>query len=122
MGLDCILLSKRADPWLRWRHVAVCAAEMLKEEKIMKKMIWAGPPSTVTALGAAVGAQAQTSVPFALDWKFEGPSAAYFAAIDNGHFAAGGLDVEISAGSGSLDAIPKVATGAFPMGFTTSTR
>ena len=83
----------------------------------MKKMIWAGLLSTVTALGAAVGAQAQTSVPFALDWKFEGPSAAYFAAIDNGHFAAGGLNVEISAGSGSLDAIPKVATGAFPMGF-----
>ena len=25
---------------------------------------------------AATGAQAQTKVPFALDWKFEGPSAA----------------------------------------------
>jgi len=56
-------------------------------------------------------------VPFALDWKFEGPSAAYFAAIDNGHFAEAGLSVEISAGQGSLDAIPKVATGAFPLGF-----
>ena len=62
-------------------------------------------------------AHAQTKTPFALDWKFEGPSAAYFAAIDNGHFAAEGLDVEISAGQGSLDAIPKVATGAFPFGF-----
>lgn len=60
---------------------------------------------------------AQTKTPFALDWKFEGPSAAYFAAIDNGHFAAEGLDVEISPGQGSLDAIPKVATGAFPFGF-----
>ena len=58
-----------------------------------------------------------TAVPFALDWKFEGPSAAYFAAIDNGHFAEAGLSVEVSAGQGSLDAIPKVATGAFPMGF-----
>ncbi|MEM9797715.1 MAG: ABC transporter substrate-binding protein [Pseudomonadota bacterium] len=58
-----------------------------------------------------------TEVPFALDWKFEGPSAAYFAAIDNGHFEAAGLSVEISAGQGSLDAIPKVATGAFPVGF-----
>lgn len=58
-----------------------------------------------------------TKVSFALDWKFEGPSAAYFAAIDNGHFAAEGLDVEISAGQGSRDAIPKVATGAFPIGF-----
>ena len=28
-----------------------------------------------------------------------------------------GLNVEISAGQGSLDAIPKVATGAFPVGF-----
>ncbi|UWQ18926.1 ABC transporter substrate-binding protein [Jannaschia sp. M317] len=58
-----------------------------------------------------------TAVPFALDWKFEGPSAAYFAAIDNGHFEAEGLSVEVSAGQGSLDAIPKVATGAFPLGF-----
>ena len=67
------------------------------------------------ALGGA--ALAETKVPFALDWKFEGPSAPYFAAIDNGHFGAADLDVEISAGQGSLDAIPKVATGAFPVGF-----
>ena len=57
------------------------------------------------------------AVPFALDWKFEGPAAPYFAAIDNGHFGENGLSVEITAGSGSLDAIPKVATGAFPVGF-----
>ena len=70
-------------------------------------------------LGGAVAssAAAETNVPFALDWKFEGPSAAYFAAIDNGHFKAEGLSVEVSAGKGSLDAIPKVATGAFPIGF-----
>lgn len=71
-----------------------------------------------TAVAVMAGAAlADTKVPFALDWKFEGPSAPYFAAIDNGHFKAAGLDVEISAGSGSLDAIPKVATGAFPIGF-----
>ncbi len=73
--------------------------------------------SLVFAAGVATAAGAQTKVPFALDWKFEGPSAAYFAAIDNGHFGAEGLDVEVSAGKGSLDAIPKVATGAFPVGF-----
>ena len=66
---------------------------------------------------SAVAAQAETKIPFALDWKFEGPSAPYFAAIDNGYFGEAGLDVEITAGSGSLDAIPKVATGAFPIGF-----
>ena len=62
-------------------------------------------------------ANADTTVPFTLDWKFEGPAAPYFAAIDNGHFASAGLNVEISSGKGSLDAIPKVATGAFPIGF-----
>lgn len=69
------------------------------------------------AVAALTHAAADTKLSFALDWKFEGPSAAYFAAIDNGHFKAEGLDVEISAGKGSLDAIPKVATGAFPVGF-----
>ena len=58
-----------------------------------------------------------TQMNFALDWKFEGPAAPYFAAIDNGHFEANGISTEIAAGQGSLDAIPKVATGAFPIGF-----
>ncbi len=70
-------------------------------------------------IGAVLAAplQAQTPLPFTLDWRFEGPAAPYFLAIDNGHFAAEGLAVEISPGQGSLDAIPKVATGAFPIGF-----
>lgn len=75
----------------------------------------------LTALAAglmlAAPAWAETAVPFALDWKFEGPAAPYFVAIDKGFFADKDLTVEISAGSGSLDAIPKVATGAFPVGF-----
>lgn len=71
-----------------------------------------------TALFLSVGmAGAQTPVNFALDWKFEGPSGAYFSAIDDGHFAAEGLEVDIWAGQGSLDAIPKVATGAAQFGF-----
>ena len=65
----------------------------------------------------AVPAMADISMPFALDWRFEGPAAPYFLAVDNGHFAAEGLSVEVTPGQGSLDAIPKVATGAFPVGF-----
>ena len=72
--------------------------------------------AALAALAGAAAAQT-TEIPFALDWKFEGPAAPFFLAIDNGHFAAEGLEVEISAGQGSLDAIPKVATGAFPLGF-----
>lgn len=70
-----------------------------------------------TAVLTASAALAQTAMPFALDWKFEGPAAPYFVALDKGYFAAEGLTVEISEGAGSLDAIPKVATGAFPVGF-----
>lgn len=69
------------------------------------------------ATATAAAAQDTQQVPFTLDWVFEGPSAPYFAAIENGHFEDEGLDVAISAGTGSLDAIPKVATGAFPVGF-----
>ena len=72
--------------------------------------------SALVLIGSTI-AQANTTVPFALDWKFEGPSAGFFAAIDNGYFEEAGLDVEISPGQGSLAAIPKVATGAFPFGF-----
>ena len=77
------------------------------------KMLLVGLATAVVA----VTSHADTKLQFALDWKFEGPSAPYFLAIDNGHFKAAGMEVEISPGKGSLDAIPKVATGAFPLGF-----
>jgi NitT/TauT family transport system substrate-binding protein len=80
----------------------------------MLKHTFAAFAATVTLATAAF---AQTDLPFALDWKFEGPAAPYFVSIDKGHFAAADLSVEVSAGQGSLDAIPKVATGAFPVGF-----
>ncbi len=71
--------------------------------------------AAITAFSTPVFAQ--TDVPFALDWKFEGPSAPYFHALDAGYFTDAGMTVTISEGAGSLDAIPKVATGAFPIGF-----
>jgi len=81
---------------------------------LMLKHTLAAVAATLSMAGAAL---AQADFPFALDWKFEGPAAPYFVAIDKGHFADANLSVEISAGQGSLDAIPKVATGAFPVGF-----
>ncbi len=71
----------------------------------------------ITSIFLSFSSFADTKISFALDWKFEGPSAPYFYAIDKGYFAEEHLEVEISAGKGSLDAIPKVATGAFPIGF-----
>ena len=57
------------------------------------------------AMGAmAVPAAAQTDIKFTLDWKFEGPAAGFFLAIDNGHFEAEGLNVTIDSGAGSVEA------------------
>ena len=84
---------------------------------MFQRMISAAFAGAVAVTGLASSASAQTEIPFALDWKFEGPAAPYFLAIDSGLFEAEGLAVSISEGNGSLDAIPKVATGAFPIGF-----
>ena len=63
------------------------------------------------------GAVASTDVKFSLDWKFEGPSALFFTGLERGYYAASGLNVTIDSGKGSLDAIPKVASGTYPIGF-----
>ena len=60
---------------------------------------------------------AQTAVKLTLDWKFEGPAAGFLLAQDKGYFKAEGLDVTIDTGNGSVEAIPRVATGAYQMGF-----
>lgn len=62
-------------------------------------------------------AYADTPIKFTLDWKFEGPSAGFLLALDKGYFKAEGLDVTIDSGNGSVEAIPRVATGAYQMGF-----
>ncbi len=67
----------------------------------------------------ATGALAQKEMPvrFALDWRFEGPAAPYFVAIDKGYYKAEGLDVSIDPGSGSVEGINRVASGAYEVGF-----
>ena len=80
--------------------------------------------AAATALGLATlaapfsaAAQELTPVKFTLDWKFEGPSAGFFLALDKGYFKEEGLDVTIDSGAGSRESIPRVATGTYDMGF-----
>jgi NitT/TauT family transport system substrate-binding protein len=80
--------------------------------------------SALLAFAAALGvgfaplpAFAQTAVKLTLDWRFEGPAAGFLLAQDRGYFADEGLDVTIDTGNGSVEAIPRVATGAYQFGF-----
>lgn len=66
---------------------------------------------------AAPAAMADTDIKFTLDWKFEAPAAPFFIAQDKGYFAEEGLNVTIDTGAGSRESIPRVATGAYDMGF-----
>src|SRR5690606_10074143 len=68
-------------------------------------------------LAIAMPAFAQTDIKFTLDWRFEGPAAGFLLAQDNGYFAEEGLNVTFDIGNGSVEVIPRVATGAYQMGF-----
>jgi len=73
--------------------------------------------ATALAFACGAGPVAATDIKFALDWKFEGPAAPYFVALDKGYYAAEGLTVSIDSGQGSVQGIGRVASGAYPMGF-----
>ncbi len=81
-----------------------------------RRMLLTGATLAV-ALFSAAPAMAQTALKFTLDWKFEGPAAGFFLALDKGYFKEEGLDVTIDTGNGSVEAIPRVASGAYQMGF-----
>ena len=69
------------------------------------------------AIFAVLPATAQTPVRFTLDWRVEGPAALFLVAQEKGYFKAEGLDVTIDTGNGSREAIPRVASGTYDMGF-----
>ena len=68
-------------------------------------------------VGAAPAAAQDTRIAFQLDWRFEGPSAFFLLPKAKGYFAAEKLDVTIDAGNGSGNAVNRVASGTYQIGF-----
>ncbi len=63
------------------------------------------------------GAYAQnTVIRYLNDWKWEGQAAPLLLAQDRGFFTAEALDVTLEPGTGSVNTIPRVASGEFHMG------
>ena len=77
--------------------------------------------TTIAALAGVLPnltAQAQeTSIKFQLDWRFEGPSALFLLPAAKGLFKAEKLNVTVDAGNGSGNAVNRVASGSYDMGF-----
>jgi NitT/TauT family transport system substrate-binding protein len=71
----------------------------------------------VTLIGLQHSAAAKTDINFTLDWKFQGPTAAFIVAEEKGYFDDEDLDVSIDSGNGSAGAVTRVASGAYQMGF-----
>ena len=57
-----------------------------------------------------------TKVRFINDWKWEGQAAPLLLSLDKGYFAEEALDVVLDPGTGSVNAIPLVASGEYDMG------
>jgi NitT/TauT family transport system substrate-binding protein len=65
----------------------------------------------------AAPAQAQTSLKFSLDFVMFGPNSPFVYADERGYFREAGLSVRIDPSSGSGDAINRLATGAYDIGY-----
>ncbi|OFX30626.1 MAG: taurine ABC transporter permease [Armatimonadetes bacterium RBG_16_67_12] len=78
----------------------------------------------IVVLLATTWAPAQTprtppkaSWKFTLDFIVQGPQAPFLVALEKGYYADEGLAVTIDRGFGSADAVTKIATGAYNLGY-----
>lgn len=66
--------------------------------------------------GGAAAAE-NVKVRFTLDWVAQSTHGPFFVALYEGYYKAEGLDVTMDAGKGSADAVRRIVSGAYDMGF-----
>jgi NitT/TauT family transport system substrate-binding protein len=71
----------------------------------------------LAAVVASAARAAETNLRFTLDRKFEGPSAPFLLPLDRGYYKAEGLNVSIDPAANVREAIKRVASGDYDMGF-----
>ena len=67
-------------------------------------------------IASAIAYAQETPVRFVNDWTWEGQAAPLLLSLDKGYFAEEALDVTLDKGTGSVNAIPKVASGEYQFG------
>ncbi len=72
---------------------------------------------TAAALAASAASANPRAVKVALPWVFQGPDSFLLVAEDRGYFAEEGISATIDSGRGAVDAIGRVASGAYEFGF-----
>jgi NitT/TauT family transport system substrate-binding protein len=79
---------------------------------------WAAGAGLLLAATLVSGATAaETKITFSLDRDFEGPSAIFLLPLDKGYYKAEGVNLSIDAGKNTFEAIKRVASGDYDMGF-----
>jgi NitT/TauT family transport system substrate-binding protein len=85
------------------------------------RAFWRASRLAVAALAVAAAltsaGAAQTNLRFTLDRKYEGPSAPFLLPLDQGYYKAEGLNVSFDPATNMAEAIKRVASGDYEMGF-----
>src|SRR4051794_19510750 len=72
---------------------------------------------TVALSGDARAQVERPDVKLTLDWAFQGPQSVFTLPSDRGYYKAEGLNMTVDRGSGSNDAVARVASGAYQFGW-----
>jgi NitT/TauT family transport system substrate-binding protein len=82
-----------------------------------RSLLCAAAAATLAAAAPSTVFAQETPIKFQLDWRFEGPSAFFLLPVAKGQFKAEKLNVTVDAGNGSGNAVNRVASGTYDMGF-----